>query len=135
MGFFFHSPENVACIDEQSSSIFKLNNGIILYLKQVNKFLALVCILRESNFSKQGIIDFNFHCLRDAIYKLFAVNLPTKSETFEFNQQDDDDGEDGARGYTNDNTQQDQTRHHSNAPFTNYLLTHKFRNKSTQDFD
>lgn len=143
-----HSPEQVACIDEQSSSIFKLNNGIILYLRQIcngvknNKFgfgLALVCILREYNFTRQGIIDYNFHCLRDAIHKLFAVNLPTKSGTFDFNQADDDDCDGGASGYINGNTdrpyEQDQLRNHSNAPLTNYLLTHKFHNKSEHDLN
>lgn len=40
--------------DSQSSSLIKLNNNTILYLKEVNKFLALVCILREENFIRQG---------------------------------------------------------------------------------
>lgn len=40
--------------DSQSSSLIKLNNNTILYLKEVNKFLALVCILREDNFIRQG---------------------------------------------------------------------------------
>lgn len=41
--------------DSQSSSLIKLNNNTILYLKEVNKFLALVCILREENFIRQGL--------------------------------------------------------------------------------
>lgn len=40
--------------DNQSSSLIKLNNGTILYLKEVCSFLALVCILREDNFEKQS---------------------------------------------------------------------------------
>lgn len=43
--------------DEQSSSLIKLNNNTVLYLKEVNKFLALVCILREENFNRQGMTD------------------------------------------------------------------------------
>lgn len=42
--------------DAKSSSLIKLNNNTVLYLKEVNKFLALVCILREENFTRQGII-------------------------------------------------------------------------------
>ncbi|KAL9875529.1 ras-related GTP-binding protein C-like [Glossina fuscipes fuscipes] len=42
--------------DHQSSSVIKLNNNTILRLREVNKFLALVCILRE-NFNRQGVID------------------------------------------------------------------------------
>lgn len=45
-----------AAFDNQSSSLIKLNNGTILYLREVNKFLALVCILREDNFDRQGKI-------------------------------------------------------------------------------
>lgn len=40
--------------DDQSSCIIKLNNGTILYLREVCNFLALVCILREDNFEKQS---------------------------------------------------------------------------------
>jgi Ras-related GTP-binding protein C/D len=53
--------ERAACqdqtaFDNQSSSLIKLNNNTILYLKEVNKFLALVCILREENFIRQGSV-------------------------------------------------------------------------------
>lgn len=40
--------------DDRSSSLIRLNNGTILYLKEVCNFLALVCILREDNFEKQS---------------------------------------------------------------------------------
>lgn len=51
---------DVAAFDNQSSSLIKLNNNTILYLREVNKFLALVCILREDNFNRQGkLIFFN----------------------------------------------------------------------------
>lgn len=46
--------------DSHSSSLIKLNNSTILYLKEVNKFLALVCILREENFTRQGMVTRNF---------------------------------------------------------------------------
>ena len=59
--------------DTQSSSIIRLNNSTILFLKEVNKVLALVCILREENFEHEGLIDFNFACFRRAIEKVFEV--------------------------------------------------------------
>lgn len=59
--------------DHQSSSLIKLNNGTVLYLREVSKFLALVCILREDNFDKQGVIDYNFLCFREAIEQVFEV--------------------------------------------------------------
>ncbi|KAJ8683785.1 hypothetical protein QAD02_019577 [Eretmocerus hayati] len=62
-----------AAFDSQSSSLIKLNNGTILYLREVNKFLALVCILREDNFDRQGVIDYNFLCFRNAIQQVFEL--------------------------------------------------------------
>lgn len=87
--------------NNQSFSLIKLNNGTILYLREVNKFLALVCILREDNFDKQGtnffgtiiyindmyiyfiniviicyisgVIDYNFLCFREAITRVFEL--------------------------------------------------------------
>lgn len=45
---------NDPAFDDQSSSLIKLNNGTILYLREVCSYLALVCILREDNFEKQS---------------------------------------------------------------------------------
>lgn len=55
-GIYFRIKEeqDPAAFDEQSSSLIKLNNGTVLYLREVNKFLALVCILREDNFVSKG---------------------------------------------------------------------------------
>lgn len=52
-----------------------MNNNTILYLREVNKFLALVCILREDNFHKQGVIDYNFLCFREAIERVFELKM------------------------------------------------------------
>ncbi|KAG7163038.1 Ras-related GTP-binding protein D-like [Homarus americanus] len=59
--------------DKESSSIIKLNNATILYLREVGRYLALVCILREDNFDRQGLIDYNFLCFRNAIQEVFDV--------------------------------------------------------------
>ena len=48
-----------------------MSNQNVLYLREVNNFLALVCILREENFDKQGVIDYNFNCFKQAINELF----------------------------------------------------------------
>lgn len=68
-----------AAFDEQSSSLIKLNNGTVLYLREVNKFLALVCILREDNFDHKGIIDYNFLCFRNAIQQVFELRNKSQS--------------------------------------------------------
>lgn len=58
-----------AAFDNQSSSLIKLNNGTILYLREVNKFLALVCILREDNFDRQG--ENNYFNMNNTIFYIF----------------------------------------------------------------
>jgi len=58
--------------DEESKAVIKLNNGLVLYLREVNKYLALVCLLRESNFDKHGLIDYNFVCFKKAIEEVFS---------------------------------------------------------------
>lgn len=55
----------------------------MLYLREVNKFLALVCILREENFNKQGVIDYNFLCFRDAIVQVFELRIKSSKQTDE----------------------------------------------------
>ncbi len=44
----------VAAFDEESASVIRLNNSTVLYMREINKVLALVCILREENFTKPG---------------------------------------------------------------------------------
>lgn len=41
--------------DKESLAIIRLNNTTVLYLKEVTKFLALVCILREESFERKGV--------------------------------------------------------------------------------
>lgn len=54
VSFSVREEQDTAAFDEQSSSLIRLNNGTVLYLREVNKFLALVCILREDNFEHKG---------------------------------------------------------------------------------
>eukprot|EP01101_Sappina_pedata_P000975 TRINITY_DN11105_c0_g1_i1.p1 TRINITY_DN11105_c0_g1~~TRINITY_DN11105_c0_g1_i1.p1 ORF type:complete len:365 (-),score=161.85 TRINITY_DN11105_c0_g1_i1:101-1135(-) len=57
--------------DEKSHSMIKLSNGMVLYLREVNKYLALVCLIREENLKKYGLVDYNFKCFRKAISDVF----------------------------------------------------------------
>ncbi|KAJ7413890.1 hypothetical protein WISP_87826 [Willisornis vidua] len=61
--------------DKESMAIIKLNNTTVLYLKEVTKFLALVCFVREESFERKGLIDYNFHCFRKAIQEVFEVRM------------------------------------------------------------
>jgi hypothetical protein len=40
--------------DDNSASVIKLNNGTVLYFREVGHCLAVVCILREENFERRG---------------------------------------------------------------------------------
>lgn len=73
--FRFNETSQAPEFDSRSSSLIKMNNNTILYLREVNKFLALVCILREDNFNKQGVIDYNFLCFREAIERVFELKM------------------------------------------------------------
>lgn len=77
-----HSSDEAA-FDNQSSSVIKLNNSTVLYLREVNKFLSLVCILREDNFSRQGVIDYNVLCFREAISQVFELRSQALSKIME----------------------------------------------------
>eukprot|EP01027_Heterolobosea_sp_BB2_P005873 GEZU01008932.1.p1 GENE.GEZU01008932.1~~GEZU01008932.1.p1 ORF type:complete len:331 (-),score=116.80 GEZU01008932.1:130-1122(-) len=59
--------------DEESFSVIKLNNKMVLYLREVNRYLALVCLIREDNFDKIGLINYNFVCFKQAIGEVFEV--------------------------------------------------------------
>jgi len=68
------NPNHDSAYDDQSASVMRLNNGMILYLKQVDIMLGLVCITRLENFRKKSLIDYNIGCLERA---LKAVTQPT----------------------------------------------------------
>ena len=63
-----------AVFDSMSSSVIKLTGGRALYLKEINRHLALICILREEALTKQALIDYNVRQLKKSILKLFRLN-------------------------------------------------------------
>lgn len=63
------SEEDGAAIpyDQQSSSAIRLNGGMVLYLREVSKYLALVCVVREEYFARKALLDFNINCFRKSV--------------------------------------------------------------------
>jgi hypothetical protein len=59
--------------DTDSASIIHLSNDYTLYLREVNRYLALVCLMREDSWKRGGLIDYNFKQLKDAIGKVLEV--------------------------------------------------------------
>ncbi|ORY39141.1 Gtr1/RagA G protein [Rhizoclosmatium globosum] len=59
--------------EDEVGSVIRLNNGMVLYMRGVNQKLSLVCLLREENYEKCGLIDFNFSVFRTAVNDVFTV--------------------------------------------------------------
>mmetsp|Transcript_28124 Transcript_28124/g.56410 ORF Transcript_28124/g.56410 Transcript_28124/m.56410 type:complete len:586 (+) Transcript_28124:43-1800(+) len=60
--------------DSESSSTIHLSNGMVLYLKEVDTMLALVCLTRAENFRKKSLINYNIGCLKKALRALPSTN-------------------------------------------------------------
>ncbi|KAG7350360.1 Gtr1/RagA domain containing G protein [Nitzschia inconspicua] len=65
--------------DSESASVIRLSNGMVLYLKEVDTMLALVCITRAENFRKRSLINYNIGCLKKALRAL--VQTPSAPST------------------------------------------------------
>lgn len=59
--------------DANSSCVIYLNNNTLLYLREVDMCLALVCILREENFDRQHLLDHNIKIFKEALMDIFKV--------------------------------------------------------------
>jgi len=55
--------------DSKSACVIRLN-GMILYLREVDTMLALVCLTRAENFRKKSLINYNIGCLKKALRAL-----------------------------------------------------------------
>lgn len=67
---------SASAYDSESSSTIHLSNGMVLYLKEVDTMLALVCLTRAENFKKKSLINYNIGCLKKALKA-----LPLKNQT------------------------------------------------------
>ncbi|KAM7532931.1 hypothetical protein Aperf_G00000125374 [Anoplocephala perfoliata] len=59
---------------EQTSSTIVLNNATVIYLRGINRYMALVCILREESLEKIGIIEYNYQIVKEGIQRMLSVN-------------------------------------------------------------
>lgn len=64
--------------DDKSSSQIKLQHpesdqNILLYLKEVDKSLALVCLINETKMSKQHLINYNIDQFKEGLKQIFAA--------------------------------------------------------------
>ena len=64
---------DVNVYDTGTTSVIRLTDSTVCCLREVNRFMALVCIMREDSYSKQGLVNYNFNCFRQAIQQMFEV--------------------------------------------------------------
>ncbi len=61
--------------DENSHSVMKLkkpNGNLVLYMREINKYLALVCVMREESYNRAGVINYNFRHFRKAMSEVLS---------------------------------------------------------------
>ena len=56
--------------DDKSTSAIRLNSGMVLYLRHVSSFLALICVCREEYFAKRALLDYNINCFKDSLARV-----------------------------------------------------------------
>jgi len=67
--------EDEHAYDSESSSVIRLSNNMVLYLREVDSMLALVVLTRGENFKKKSLVDYNIGCFKTALEKLLTVKL------------------------------------------------------------
>ena len=72
-----YDEENGSKFDKKSSSIIRLahaNNqeNIVLYLREVDKCLALVCLINQGEIHRQHLINYNIDRFKEGLKKIFA---------------------------------------------------------------
>ena len=55
----------------EASSMIKLNNGMILYLREINMHLALICLMRDTGHESSGLLEYNVQEIQKAIEQIF----------------------------------------------------------------
>jgi len=70
--------------DSEACSVIHLNgtrdqdDGDVLYLRQVSSELAVVCILREENFTSKGLVDYNIERFKNALDSVVQIKKSTE---------------------------------------------------------
>lgn len=59
-------------------AVIRLSHGHVLWMRELTQHLALICILRQESYEKNGFIEYNFKVVRDAICTILALNKNTE---------------------------------------------------------
>ena len=63
--------QNTKGREAEASSMIKLNSGTVLYLREINQYLALICLMRDSGHQTSGLLEYNVQQLQRAIEEVF----------------------------------------------------------------
>lgn len=58
--------------DEKSLAAIRLNSGMVLYLREVGRCLALICVVHEDHFAKRSMLDYNIDVFRETLQSLLV---------------------------------------------------------------
>ena len=80
-----YDEENGSKFDKKSSSIIRLaheNNqeNIVLYLREVDTCLALVCLINQTEIHKQHLINYNIDRFKEGLKKIFESTSMLRQE-------------------------------------------------------
>ncbi|KAK3587908.1 hypothetical protein CHS0354_014423 [Potamilus streckersoni] len=70
---YIYSQKDAYLLDPQAASVIKLNNNTVLYLRKINRCIALICILGTDIFKKKGFIDYNFYHFKEAVQEVLEL--------------------------------------------------------------
>jgi len=59
--------------DNQTQATIKLSDSTILYYKEIEKFLALICLIKEHDFNRPFLIDYNIEVFRQGLTEIFKA--------------------------------------------------------------
>uniref|UniRef100_A0A7S4SA01 Ras-related GTP-binding protein n=1 Tax=Alexandrium monilatum TaxID=311494 RepID=A0A7S4SA01_9DINO len=78
-----HRYDSLLNSDEEScpkrSCVIHLNNGSLLYLREVDNCLALVCLIRVENLDRQHLLEHNIKVFLEALADIFRVSQESPS--------------------------------------------------------
>ncbi|CAH8861907.1 unnamed protein product [Trichobilharzia szidati] len=61
-------------VSEQTGATIILNNDRALYLRGINQYMALACLMYEESLEKMGLIEFNFRVIKNALQQMLELN-------------------------------------------------------------
>lgn len=61
--------------DIKTNCNISLSNGEIIYMRLVDKFLALVCVIKSENFDKTFLLNYNIDQFKNALKNIVAISV------------------------------------------------------------